>query len=117
MRQKKAGYRPLSEGLGQPFDSVEEAWAWAVAGASARLAGARVTAGLARIERPCEPFDVIRIAWRLYRQRRLNRNQVNALLNDGEAQDVVKIRGGHISDLDQALDILITPLRERGILA
>jgi hypothetical protein len=111
------GYRPVSDAIGQPFDSVEEAWAWAVAGATARLAGARVTAGLARIERPCEPFDIIRIAWRLYRQRRLNRNQVKALLNENEESTLPKRGRDHIGELDQALDILVTPLRTRGIIA
>jgi hypothetical protein len=117
MRSKKVGYRPVSGAIGQPFDSVDEAWAWAVAGATARLAGARVTAGLARIERPCEPFDIIRIAWRLYRQRRLNRNQVKALLNDSEPLPPFKSGGDHVSELDQALDILVNPLRTRGIIA
>jgi hypothetical protein len=117
MRSKKVGYRPVSGAIGQPFDSVDEAWAWAVAGASARLAGARVTAGLARVERPCEPFDIIRVAWRLYRQRRLNQNQVKALLSENDESIPQKSEGDHISELDQALDILVNPLRTRGIIA
>ena len=120
MRPKKYGVRPVSNVCGEPFNSVEEAWSWAVAGASARLAGARTIAGLAQIDRPCEPFDIIRLVWTLHRQRRLSRQQVWALLEEDGFSDAVDIgaqKGRDYRLLDQALDVLVNPLQQKGILS
>lgn len=119
MRLIKTSVRPVSNIAGEPFDSVEEAWSWAVAGASARLAGARTTAGLARINRPCEPFDIIRLAWKLYGQQQLSRQQVRALLGQdcfSESFDGGELEESDYHFFDEALDILINPLQKKGIL-
>jgi|APSaa5957512535_1039671.scaffolds.fasta_scaffold637846_1 hypothetical protein len=120
MRPKKYGVRPVSNVCGEPFNSVEEAWSWAVAGASARLAGARTIAGMAQIDRPCEPFDIIRLVWTLHRQRRLSQQQVRALLEEdchSETIDVGAQAGRDYRLLDQALEILVNPLQQKGILS
>ena len=54
-----------------PFASAEEAWFWFIDGYSAKHAGARVSAGMALVPRPCEPLDILKTVDRLYRNRRL----------------------------------------------
>ena len=58
------------------FESAEEAWFWFVAAWQAREEGARPISGAAKIPRPCEPYDILRIADRLYRNRRLIRDHL-----------------------------------------
>jgi hypothetical protein len=120
MRPRKINVRPVSDIAGKPFDSVEEAWSWAVTGAAAKLAGARVTAGKAQVNRPCEPFDIIRLAWKLHGQRRLSRQQFRLLLDQdhsSQSADDGMFDGRDYRLLEEALHILVNPLQKRGILA
>ncbi len=63
----------------EPFASADEAWIWAMQGMLARLAGARVKAGMARSPRPCEATDIIACAYRLHRQAMLSRTEMEIL--------------------------------------
>ena len=56
----------------EPFRSAEEAWFWTMAALTARREGARYTANLGRIGRPCEPDDVVKCLDALYRRRRID---------------------------------------------
>ena len=68
---------------GQPFSTVSEAWFWYMACHQAKLDGARVTAGLARVNRPCEPGDIFAIVIRLYSSRRLSREHLRVMIRFG----------------------------------
>lgn len=54
-----------------PFESAEEAWFWFLDAYQAKHDGARISAGLALVPRPCEPLDILHSLDRLYRNRRL----------------------------------------------
>ncbi len=56
----------------EPFRSAEEAWFWTMSTLAARQDGARYSAGLGKIRRPCEPDDIIKCLDRLYRGRRID---------------------------------------------
>ena len=56
----------------QPFRSVDEAWFWTMAALRARRDGARYTANQGRVQRPCEPDDVVKCLDTLYRRRRID---------------------------------------------
>ena len=66
-----------------PFDTVEDAWFWCVAGMTARSDGARITAGNADIPRPCEPIDILKVVDRLYRNRNITRDHIRVLKHYG----------------------------------
>ncbi|MCB1556898.1 MAG: hypothetical protein KDJ15_06250 [Alphaproteobacteria bacterium] len=54
-----------------PFESAEEAWFWFIQAQRARDDGARFTFGAGLLHRPCEPMDILKVAERLHRNRRL----------------------------------------------
>lgn len=54
-----------------PFEGAEEAWFWFIQAQQARNDGARISAGASLYPRPCEPMDILKVAERLYRNRRL----------------------------------------------
>lgn len=111
--------RPVSTIDGTPFDSVEEAWLWSVMATIARHEGARIVAGQGNTIRPCEPVDIMRVVSRLNRDRQLSDRHVSALVRYGRrhaAPDSRRQREFHDARLwDEALDKLVDPLRERGI--
>ncbi len=65
------------------FETVEEAWFWFIAAQEARNDGARFTAGLGLIPRPCEPLDILKVVDNLYRHRRLLREHLLVLRHYG----------------------------------
>jgi hypothetical protein len=70
----------------EPFDSVEAAWFWFIQAQQARNDGARFTAGLGLVKRPCEPIDILRALDRLYRHRRLQMEHLLVLRHYGRRQ-------------------------------
>lgn len=62
-----------------PFADAEEAWFWFMAAYEARQSGARIVAGAGYPTRPCEPLDILRVADRLYRLRRLTMEHLRVL--------------------------------------
>lgn len=103
----------------QPFRHAEEAWFWFVQARSAQIEGARVTAGLARLPRPCEPLDILAVVDRLYRRRRLLRQHLDVLADYGRQclrPDGRKPGQARAARLwDEALDELTPALRRKGI--
>lgn len=63
--------KPEENRLFTPFESAEEAWFWFLDAYQAKHDGARISAGLALVPRPCEPLDILHALDRLYRNRRL----------------------------------------------
>ncbi len=62
-----------------PFESAEEAWFWFIQNQMAREDGARISAGLSLVKRPCEPIDIYKVMERLYRGRRLQMDHLYVL--------------------------------------
>jgi len=103
------------------FPSAEEAWFWTMAALVARREGARSTAGLGPVRRPCEPDDVVRCLDRLYRQRRIDLAHARVLRFWGERQRPPNPRYRN-ERCDwrlwrEAMDRLEWPLRVKGIIA
>ncbi len=104
----------------QAFSTADEAWFWTMAALVARREGARYTAGIGKVERPCEPDDVIKCIDQLYRRRRIDLVHARVLriwgergrapnpASAGERRDAVLWR--------EALDRLEWPLRVKGII-
>ncbi len=94
-----------------PFSTAEEAWLWYAHCQTARDEGARFTAGLGDVPRPCEPDDIARELRRLQIQRKLRPSHLAALHHAGDGSR-------HYAKLwDEAMDRLTTPLRLKGIVA
>ncbi len=111
--------RPVSDTDPIPFGNAEEAWFWFVQAYDARRTGARFTAGLGTVSRPCEPLDVMRTVERLYRQRRLLRDHLCVLIHYGRrlsAPDPVRRREQRAWGLWREAFQSITPiLKRKGI--
>ena len=105
----------------QPFRSVEEAWFWTMAALRARRDGARYTANLGAIPRPCEPDDVVRALDALYRRRRIDLVHARILRNWGERQmppdPACATERCDFRLWREALERLEWPLRVKGIVA
>jgi hypothetical protein len=70
----------------EPFCSAEEAWFWTMAALTARHEGARRSASPGKVERPCEPDDVVKCLDTLYRRRRIDLTHARILRIWGERQ-------------------------------
>ncbi|CAO3447982.1 hypothetical protein [Azospirillum argentinense] len=109
----------LSDAVGEPFGSAEEAWFWSVQAQDAKAAGARIAAGRGLIQRPCEPGDVLCAVDRLYRRRLLIRDHLHVLVHYGRrlmAPDPERYREQRAHTLwREAFDRLRPVLREKGI--
>ena len=85
---KKDRYTPKRQPdvLTTPFDNAEEAWFWFILAQEARNTGARISAGVSLVARPCEPADILKVVERLYRNRRLMMDHVLVLRHYGKRQ-------------------------------
>jgi hypothetical protein len=108
-------------GLTTPFRSAEEAWFWTAAALLARREGARIVAHAGKMQRPCEPDDVVRALDELFRRGRITTAHGEVLRRWGErglAPD-----GGRPAERRAALlwrevmAWLDWPLRSKGIVA
>ena len=117
------GYIPVSRAANaaEPFHSVEDAWFWTMAALIARRDGARIVSGAGRVQRPCEPDDVVRCLDRLYRQRRIDLQHARILRIWGERQAAPDPRAprerGDARLWREAMRRLDWPLRAKGIVA
>jgi len=68
----------------EPFRNAEQAWFWTVRALAARRDGARSSGS--RIERPCDPDDVLKCLDQLYRHRRIELLHARILRIWGERQ-------------------------------
>ena len=104
-----------------PFLTAEEAWLWTFAALKARRDGARYTAGLGTVTRPCEPDDVVRCLDALYQRRRIDLMHARVLRAWGERQTppdpaFASEKNDHRL-WKEALERLEWPLRVKGIVA
>jgi hypothetical protein len=106
--------RPL-----QRFSSAEEAWFWTMAALQARREGARYTANLGAVVRPCEPDDVVKCLDTLYRRRRIDLEHARVLRRWGERRAAPspthQFERGDWRLWREAMDRLDWPLRVKGI--
>ena len=79
----KAVPNPLTKST-EPFRSADDAWFWTMAALAARRDGAKYSAGLGKVARPCEPDDVVKCLDRLYRRRRIDLAHARVLRIWGE---------------------------------
>ncbi len=102
-----------------PFVSAEEAWFWFIAAQEAKTDGARFTAGLGLLPRPCEPLDILKVVDRLYRHRRLHREHLLVLRHYGRrrlAPDDTRIKEMRAHTLwHEALERIGEVLESKGI--
>jgi hypothetical protein len=114
---------PVLSGMGksEPFRSAEEAWFWTMNALTARRDGARIVAGAGKVQRPCEPDDVVKCLDRLYRQRRIDMTHARILRiwgERGEAPNPRYMREQADWRLwTEAMQRLDWPLRMKGIVA
>jgi len=103
----------------EPFTTAEEAWFWTMAALVARRDGARIVAGAGRVQRPCEPDDVVKCLDRLYRQRRIDLAHARIMRIWGERGEAPNPRyAGEKGDWrlwNEAMKRLDWPLRIKGI--
>lgn len=103
------------------FFSAEEAWFWGVQGMLCRLAGARVLAGMASAERPCEASDVINCAAELERARRLSREEIGVLFLYGRYAIPPHALGvrhrAAVPVWERAMALLKVLMEQKGIIA
>ena len=105
---------------GEPFHSAEEAWLWTAAALTARRDGARVAAGRGRVQRPCEPDDVVRVLDRLFASHTVTLAHARILNAWGRLQQApdptqVGQQADHRLGLD-CLALIEPPLRARGLI-
>ena len=116
----EASSRSFADRPTEPFRSADEAWFWTMAALAARREGARHTAKEGRVERPCEPDDVVRCLDALYRRRRIDLVHARILRIWGErGQSPNPSHAGERCDWRlwrEALDRLEWPLRVKGII-
>ena len=117
--KEKYSPKPQPEVRTQPFENVEEAWFWFIQAQQARNDGARFTAGLGLMPRPCEPIDILRALDRLYRNRRLQMEHLLVLRHYGRRQmppDPRRMKEGRAHILwTEALERLEAVLETKGI--
>ncbi len=103
----------------EPFRSAEQAWFWTMAALVARREGSNSDGP--RIERPCDPDDVVKCLDQLYRRRRIDLVHARILRIWGE-RGMVPNPAYPLERADsrlwrEALDRLEWPLRVKGIVA
>ncbi len=99
------------------FESAEEAWFWTVRCLQARREGAKCRAGLGKVERPCDPDDVVKALDGLYQAKRISLQHGRVLRWWGECQtvpDATRNRADHLL-WTEAMDALLPALRSRSI--
>ena len=121
MKKPKFAHKTPGTETAEPFDTAEEAWFWAMSCLVAREDGARFVAGLALRERPCAPDDLIVSAERMGAAGRLKPTHLRVLAGYGRRL-LAPDRGARGERTaarlwDEALDLLATVWRRKGIVA
>lgn len=82
-KQAHHSQKPQSGAHAQMFNSAEEAWFWFILTHQARHDGAKITAGLNYVARPCEPADILLALDTLRRSRKVEMDHVKVLKHYG----------------------------------
>ncbi len=121
MTRNRFSHRPYLDLPVEPFANSADAWFWSVQCLMARRDGARSVAGMGAEARPCDPEDVVKSVERLYRVGRLTPHHLRVLVDYGarltepNRDDRSESRAARL--WDEALDLLTTPFRAKGIVA
>jgi len=111
--------RPIPARETVPFSDAAEAWFWFIQAQAARNDGARFSAGMGLIPRPCEPDDILAVVNRLHRSRRLLMDHLLVLRHYGRRQmppDPRRVKEVRAFSLwKEALERLDAPLVRKGI--
>lgn len=103
-----------------PFENAEEVWFWFVMVQQAKAQGARLSRGMASVDRPCETVDILTILDRLYRAKQLQRDHLLVLRHYGRrkiAPDPDRTKERRAAKIwADAMAVLSTPLEEKGII-
>lgn len=86
MRKHSRAIPTVTTQQAEPFETAQELWIWFLKANEARKSGARYTAGLGSVMRPCEPIDILAIMDRLYRNRILTLDHFRVLRHYGERE-------------------------------
>ena len=119
LRTTARPFRSFATVPSEPFRSAEEAWFWTMAALRARREGARYTGNPRKVNRPCEPDDVVKCLDTLYRGRRIDLTHARILRVWGERQEAPN--PAHVMERAEwrlwreAMDRLEWPLRVKGI--
>ncbi len=121
MRRTRYVPRPTPSIEGEPFDTGEQAWFWAVQTHDNVSRGARIAAGRSAVPRPCDARDVLMTAVRLRRRQTLSREHLDVLFRYGHRQSPPDPRleeecGCHRT-WEEALARLEDALSTKGIIA
>ena len=121
MKRPKFAHKALDSAAAEPFHDAEEAWFWAMSCLVAREDGARFIAGLSLRERPCSPDDLIVSAERMGAAGRLKPTHLRVLAGYGRRLLAPDRRARSEQTAarlwDEALDLLTTVWRRKGIVA
>lgn len=121
MARNRYTRRPYTDLPSQPFACTEDAWFWSVQCLMAREEGARSVAGEGAEARPCDPEDIVKSVERLHRIGRLTRRHLDVLVDYGIrlTQPRPDARGESLAARlwDEAIDMLTTPFKQKGIVA
>lgn len=102
-----------------PFSDAEEAWFWYARCQRARIECARFGDQIALRGRPCDPDDIYRALMNLRRRGRVHQGHLRTLgkygLLDRTPDPRCREEETEARLWDEALDRLLTPLREKGI--
>jgi hypothetical protein len=82
-RETRHTPKPVDSLEAVPFDSVEQVWFWFIQAQQARIDGARLSAHVGLIPRPCQPLDILQTLDRLYRTRELSMEHLLVLRHYG----------------------------------
>ncbi len=114
-------YIPRKQSLAPsfPFLDAEEAWLWFMRSQRARREGMRMRADESQVVRPCDPDDIYRVAMGLAREKRIGRHHLKVLGAFGllERAPDPRLREENRAWClwDEALDLMSTVLRRKGI--
>lgn len=121
MRRRKFSHRSRSDRVHSAFASAADAWFWGIQCFAARADGARFRADQTDTARPCEPDDLLVSVERLARLGRLRAAHIRTLFVYGRRltpPDERRREEAQAARLwDEALDLLSTPWRNKGIIA
>jgi len=108
-------------GITTPFRDAEEAWFWTASALVARREGTHAEPGSGRVDRPCDPDDVVLCLDTLYRRGRITTAHGAVLRRWGERGEAPETRRPVERQAAQlwreALAWLDWPLRAKGIVA